>query len=40
MEIIKEAKSLRFQFKKRHCFNGEQQVIELKGIILVKVAEM
>ena len=27
--------------RKRHCFNGEQQkVIEMKGIILVKVDEM
>ena len=48
IEIIKEAKNVRFLFSKktfeirfRHRFNGEQQkVIEMKGIILVKVDEM
>ena len=49
MEIIKEAKNVKFWFYKktnerqrRHCFNGEQQkVIEMKYIvILVKVDEM
>ena len=48
MEIIKEAKMLDFDFKKkaykrrRHCFNGEQQKVNgMKGIvILVKVDAM
>ena len=48
IEIIKEAKNLRFPLEKktyektkRHCFNGEQQKdIEMKAIILVKADEM
>ena len=48
IEIIKEAKNLRFPFEKktyektkRHCFNGEKQKdIEMKAIILVKADEM